>query len=649
MGVPETAKNKHSPLLLFQGAFEPGTVDMEKRRVQCRWYTGARVARYSFSEGRYLLELSMEPKAVDLKRIQCGGAPLLNAHNSYSLSDVIGVVEEAKIDNGIGTATVRFSSREDVEPIFHDVCDGIIRNISMGAIIEALELLEAEDGQPKVYRATKWSVHELSLVPIGADMNAQTFSAETGAEEDPLEELIGGNSMEQNMTKSTGSSAAAPVTTEPQVINLTAEERAQLQQAERDRVTEILALCRKHGMKEDFAQQCVKEGTALDGVRVKILEQLAAAAPTTSSVSVGAEESDKQREALSLAILNRVAPETYKADDSISGFRGRSLCEMARVYLGRQGVKTDDMPQLEIAHLALANRTQMGAMMTTGDMPIVLGNTIARRLRDQYQEMTPTWPQFCRRNTAPNFKEMTIVSLAGDTKFKDVPESAEYTAGSLTEASEKYSVKKSGRIISLSFEMMINDDLGAFNRIPQMVAAAARMKEADTIYGILNNNGNMSDGKALFHADHGNLASSGADPSESTLSAACVAMYEQTDLAGDKINVKPNFIVFGPKMMVTVKKLLSLEMTATKSADVNVFKGAFVPVMDQHISDKRWFLISDPAMCDTIEYAYLDGMEGVSTETQYGFEVDGVTLKARMIFGAKAIDYRGMYKNAGAA
>ena len=53
-------------------------------------------------------------------------------------------------------------------------------------------------------------------------------------------------------------------------------------------------------------------------------------------------------------------------------------------------------------------------------------------------------------------------------------------------------------------------------------------------------------------------------------------------------------------------------------------------------------------MCDTIEYAYLDGMEGVTTETQYGFDVDGVAVKARMIFGAKAIDYRGMYKNAGA-
>jgi hypothetical protein len=51
---------------------------------------------------------------------------------------------------------------------------------------------------------------------------------------------------------------------------------------------------------------------------------------------------------------------------------------------------------------------------------------------------------------------------------------------------------------------------------------------------------------------------------------------------------------------------------------------------------------------DTIEYAYLEGEEGIFTETRQGFEVDGVEIKVRHVFGAKAIDFRGMYKNAGA-
>lgn len=72
-----------------------------------------------------------------------------------------------------------------------------------------------------------------------------------------------------------------------------------------------------------------------------------------------------------------------------------------------------------------------------------------------------------------------------------------------------------------------------------------------------------------------------------------------------------------------------------------------MPVLDPHITDKKWFLVSDPAFCDTIEYAYLDGEDGLFTEMRNGFEIDGLEIKARLVFGAKAIDWRGLYMNNG--
>ena len=62
-----------------------------------------------------------------------------------------------------------------------------------------------------------------------------------------------------------------------------------------------------------------------------------------------------------------------------------------------------------------------------------------------------------------------------------------------------------------------------------------------------------------------------------------------------------------------------------------------------------WFLVASPAAIDTIEYAYLEGQEGVALETRMGFDVDGVEIRARLDFGAKAIDWRGLYKNPGVA
>jgi hypothetical protein len=78
---------------------------------------------------------------------------------------------------------------------------------------------------------------------------------------------------------------------------------------------------------------------------------------------------------------------------------------------------------------------------------------------------------------------------------------------------------------------------------------------------------------------------------------------------------------------------------------------SLVPIVEPRLdanSATAWYLIADPAQVDTVEYCYLEGQQGVYIETKQGFEVDGIEIKARMDFGAAAIDYRGMQKNAGA-
>jgi hypothetical protein len=72
------------------------------------------------------------------------------------------------------------------------------------------------------------------------------------------------------------------------------------------------------------------------------------------------------------------------------------------------------------------------------------------------------------------------------------------------------------------------------------------------------------------------------------------------------------------------------------------------PIADANISGNKWFTIANPGDIDTIEYAYLEGEEGVFIEQRVGFEVDGIEVKGRLDFAAKAIDWRGMVYNPGA-
>ncbi|MEO5333980.1 MAG: DUF3387 domain-containing protein [Magnetococcus sp. YQC-5] len=159
------------PMQIRSANFVSGTANAEARTVDMIWSTGATVRRRDWVTGQsYDETLSMNPSCVDLSRLN-GGAPLLDSHDASALDSILGVVERAWIEGGMGRATVRFSSREDVAPIFKDVQDGILRNVSVGYTVRKYELTE-EAGKVPHWRAVEWTPLELSAVPLGADPGA---------------------------------------------------------------------------------------------------------------------------------------------------------------------------------------------------------------------------------------------------------------------------------------------------------------------------------------------------------------------------------------------------------------------------------------------------------------------------------------------
>lgn len=163
--------NKHIRSLNMK----PGTVDEAARTVEVVWTSGSRVRRWD-SRGEFAEVLVVTDEACDLSRLNAG-APLLNTHSSWSLDDVLGVVERAWIKGGKGYATVRFSERQEVDAIWRDVVSGVIRNLSVGYDINGFEEVVDETGNREI-RVTSWQPVEISLVPVPADATAQTRSAD---------------------------------------------------------------------------------------------------------------------------------------------------------------------------------------------------------------------------------------------------------------------------------------------------------------------------------------------------------------------------------------------------------------------------------------------------------------------------------------
>jgi hypothetical protein len=155
----------------------------------------------------------------------------------------------------------------------------------------------------------------------------------------------------------------------------------------------------------------------------------------------------------------------------------------------------------------------------------------------------------------------------------------------------------------------------------------------------------MDDENELFHADHGNLAGSGAAIGEATLSAARLAMRSQVGLASELISVTPKYVLVSATKETEAEKAITA-IQATQTSNVNPFS-ALSPVVEPRLSGNPWYVVADPNEIDGLEYAYLEGEPGPQMETRAGFEVDGVQIKIRLDFGAGFVDWRSWYKNPG--
>jgi hypothetical protein len=143
------------------------------RTANVIWYSGATIPRFELRrQEEYTLAFSMEPKHVNLQRLN-NRAPVLNSHNEWQLSNVLGVVEKAWIDGGKGYATLKFSARDEVTPIWQDIQNGILRSVSMGAAIYDRQDITESGVKKRAYLAVDWEPMEISVVAIGADPHAE--------------------------------------------------------------------------------------------------------------------------------------------------------------------------------------------------------------------------------------------------------------------------------------------------------------------------------------------------------------------------------------------------------------------------------------------------------------------------------------------
>ncbi|MBS1775328.1 MAG: Mu-like prophage major head subunit gpT family protein [Bacteroidetes bacterium] len=626
----------------IRAAIVSNSFNKENRTVEVVFATETPVARYSWDLGTYSEILEISKNAIDFSRLKAG-APVLNAHSSYSLNGIIGVVEDAWIDEQKreACARLRFSNREDIQPIIDDIEAGIIRNVSAGYFVDEYQ----ENTKEKTYRATKWTPAEISFVPVPADHNSGVRDSQNLH----LTTIINDNLMDtQERATETpannpaqSASAVAPATTlDEQFV------RSSAVQEERNRVAAITDACQRAGLPAEFSNKLISEGTSLDNARAAIIDKIAENAnkpPVTQNARVsGADEETQTRNAIVEGLMERSNPGSVdlKGNEKARRYANMRMLDLAKDRLRAKGENFDLLSEQEIIRRAWA----------TTDYPTLLTSTFDRSLRRFYEGSVNEWKWIARRESANDFREKTGITVDGAVTFEEIPEGGVYRETPvLMHEDQKIKLRKYGRKYSITDIALINDDLGVFSRMPQILALGAQQFQSEAVWALITSNAKAPDGTALFHASHKNLGTA-AVLSEASLSAGRTAMRRQTSPAGHRLGVRPKYLLVPPELETAAEKIVSAVLANT-TGDVNVFANKLQVVVSDALTDpKAWYLVADPAtsVIDGLVYAYLNGQEGLKTESRINWETDALEVKGSLAFATAVWGYQGWYKNPGA-
>lgn len=304
---------------------------------------------------------------------------------------------------------------------------------------------------------------------------------------------------------------------------------------------------------------------------------------------------------------------------------------------------------------------------TTSDFPVLLGQGWNRKLLAAYTSVTPVWDQYATRVTVPNFKPQKLVQLLGGQRgLSRVAEAAEYPHSDLTEAEYDFKVEKYGDRFGLSWEMFVNDELGAFRGLDQRLAVEARDTEGIAVTSALLNPKKDGLNTTFFKAANDNAPASVA-LSRGAVQDALQSLAVKKNSNGQAL-VRPRMkLVVPPTLEYQARQILTASEIRTVTGDVtevsaNPVAGAVDLVVDHNLlinsnskASGTWFLLPAPDSAHpAVVAAFLQGQEapdlrvkadtgnraggGTIAPEQGSFDDDTVQYRVRHVVGGAAVD-----------
>ncbi|QIF56515.1 ClpP-like prohead protease/major capsid protein fusion protein [Providencia rettgeri] len=422
----------------------------------------------------------------------------------------------------------------------------------------------------------------------------------------------------------------------------TASIQAQARQAEQTRMNDIKDLFAMFGGKHDSVMvECLTDiNCTVEQAKDKILDLVAKEATPTNKNNYGAHiyanNGNIVGDSVRASLMARAGYDETQADNP---YNCMTLRELARMSLADRGVGVASYNPMQMIAMAFTH--------TTSDFGNILLDVANKSILQGWNEAEETFDLWTKKGQLSDFKTATRVGMGGFNSLRTVREGAEYKYVTTSDKKETIALATYGELFSISRQAIINDDMSMLTDIPMKLGRAAKATIGDLVYVILTKNEKMrSDNKPLFSADHGNTIKGGMDVD--TIGNGRTAMRKQKE--GERtLNIRPAFMLVPTALEIAAIQVVG--SGSVKGADVNaniinpirnIAEIITEPRLDIN-SDTTWYMTSAKGT-DTIEVAYLNGVDTPYIDQQEGFTSDGVTTKVRIDAGVAPVDYRGLVR-----
>ena len=377
--------------------------------------------------------------------------------------------------------------------------------------------------------------------------------------------------------------------------------------------------------------------------RAQMFDRLAARSGQTRTdpARVTQDERETRRNAMTEALSYSLGAPLPQAGPSAAarGFMGRGLIDLAAQCIDYRGGLVMNARQID-------DILTRAGMHSTSDFPIIFENAVNRTLEGRYALAQPTFRRIARKQNFRDFRPHTTVKLGDFPMLQKVLETGEIKYGTFNEGKETVQAFSYAIAISVSRQMLINDNIGAIADLLSSYGASVAMFEEATFYSQAFN-ANLADGNPVFHASHGNLANPGTAIDVANVGKARAAMSKQKSVGGNQLlENRAKILLVGPDKL-TEAEMLVASITPATVATVNIFSGKLEPVDTAQIAGNAWYTFADPSTGSNYRWGYLEGYEAPRVRMDEPFGKQGFAMSVEHDFGVGATDYRFGYKNPG--